>query len=73
MPKQRTAEELALRDAAAIAAMSQLINHEEFDFHPSTKDWRESARVNLAVYAYRLADAMLEARSKDLSKIPEIR
>jgi hypothetical protein len=75
MAKQRTAEELAFRDTAAIEALGQLMRLSEYDtryeFDPTVTDWKADARLNVAVLAYRIADAMLEARSKDLSKTPE--
>ena len=70
MSKTKTAEELTLRDEFAGIAMAYLMEEGTFNVLMNSI-LRPKARASMAVMAYRLADAMMEARTKDLSRIPE--
>lgn len=71
MTEKRTAEELAFRDAAALAAMTQLINQEPFCLKPRTPGMQDVLFMSLASAAYRVAEGMLWARKEDFTKSPE--
>lgn len=65
MSGQRTAEELAFRDAAAIAAMSQLINQEPFCLKAKSPQMQDVVFMALASASFRVAEGMLWARKED--------
>lgn len=72
MAKQRTAEELAFRDAAALAAMSQLVNVEPFCLKAKSPLMQNVVWMALASESYRIAEAMCWARNEDfIPKKPE--
>jgi hypothetical protein len=71
MSEKRTADELAFRDAAALAAMTQLINQEPFCLKPRTTGMQDVLFMSLASTAFRVAEGMLWARNKDFSESQE--
>lgn len=71
MSEKRTAEELAFRDAAALAAMQQLINREPFCLKARTPQMQDVVFMALASTAFRVAEGMAWARKEDFLKQPE--
>lgn len=71
MLKKLTPEEIAFRDAAAIAAMSQLLNQDAFCVQARTAAMQDVILMSLASTAFRTAEAMVWARKQDFSKAKE--
>jgi hypothetical protein len=69
--EMRTPEELAFRDAAALAAMTQLINQEPFCLKARTPQMQDVVYMALASAAFRVSEGMLWARKEDFCKSQE--
>lgn len=70
----RTPEETKLRDEFAGIALAHIMRLHKFDIaldDDLNNKWLVNDRRRLAVHSYKMADAMLEVRTQDLSKIQE--
>lgn len=61
--------EIELRDRFALEALSKLLKREPFTYKPKSPLMQDTIYLALASSSYRIADAMMAARST--SKTPE--